>query len=46
MTIRLCELRSNLSLKDAANSTEEIIQNNVYYLHKINSEYSDDLLCI
>ena len=45
MTIRLCKLQSDLSLKDAANSTEEITQNNVYYLHEINSEYSHDLLC-
>ena len=39
MAIRLCELRSDLSLKGAVSSTERITGSSVNYLHKIKSEY-------
>ena len=45
MTIRLWELQSVLSLKDAANSTERIIWSSVNYSRKGKSKYLCDLLC-
>ena len=45
MAIRLRELRSDLSLKDAASSTEVITRSSVNYLRERKSEYSLDLLC-
>ena len=44
MAIKLWELRSDLTLKDAASSTEEITWSSVSYLHKIKWWYSRDLL--
>ena len=46
MAIRLSELQSNLSLKDAASSiyTEGITQSSVNYSCKRKSEYPCDLL--
>ena len=44
MAINLWELKSNLSLKDAASSTEGIPQSSVNYLCKIKSEHLHDLL--
>ena len=43
MAVILSELRSALSLNDAASSTEGIIRSSVNYLHK-KSKYSCDLL--
>ena len=46
MAISLQKLRSDLSLKDAAISTERIILCNVNYLYKRKiSQYSRDLFC-
>ena len=44
MAIKLWELRSDLTLKDAASSTEGITWSSVSYLHKRKWWYSRDLL--
>ena len=44
MVVRLWELQSNLSLKDAASSTEGITRSSVNYLRKRKSQHSQDLL--
>ena len=45
MAVRLRELRSDLSLKDAASNTEGITRSSVNYFSKGKSEYSHHLLC-
>ena len=44
MALSLLEMRSNLSIKDAASSTEGITKSSVKYLRKIKSKNLQDLL--
>ena len=44
LAIKLWKIQSDLSLKNAASSTEEITRSNVNYLRKRKNEYSRYLL--
>ena len=44
LAIKLWKIQSDLSLKNAASSTEEITRGNVNYLRKRKNEYSRYLL--